>query len=266
MMPRADKFDFHAVVSQHGCAETAVKSDFRRRGKFGGDFVLYEDHPERCHAQYTVLAQDVRSEPNMSWPELLGVGRVAENVSKQLMWCRVHLELGPSVEHMVAHSTMEELSYERWAPNATRDDEQLLRLTAAGDPIEVSWDATACPATDYNLIYGSLSSVASYALSGAVGTKGEGTNRFGYAPVDGAWLDGNHANAHNRPWRTYGRLSHMVEPTPAGLFILLDENFLSLNDGNFSNSMAAGAKARWVDYVGTQHEFGAGLAFADGHT
>lgn len=95
----------------------------RAGGKFGGDFVLYEDHPERCHAQYTVLAQDVRSEPNMSWPELLGVGRVAENVSKQLMWCRVHLELGPSVEHMVAHSTMEELSYERWAPNATRDDE-----------------------------------------------------------------------------------------------------------------------------------------------
>jgi hypothetical protein len=53
-----------------------------------------------------------------------------------------------------------------------------VRLTAAGDSIQVSWDATSCPATNYNLIYGSLSNVASYALSGfvcSIGTSGSTT-------------------------------------------------------------------------------------------
>jgi len=53
-----------------------------------------------------------------------------------------------------------------------------VRLTAAGDSIQVSWDATSCPATNYNLIYGSLGSVASYALSGfacSLGTSGSTT-------------------------------------------------------------------------------------------
>lgn len=49
------------------------------------------------------------------------------------------------------------------------------RLTVAGDSLQVSWDVTSCPATDYNLIYGDLGSVASYTVSGAVcsiGTSG----------------------------------------------------------------------------------------------
>ncbi len=48
-------------------------------------------------------------------------------------------------------------------------------LTAAGDSMQVTWDATSCPATDYNLIYGGLGNVATYTLSGAVcslGTSG----------------------------------------------------------------------------------------------
>jgi len=53
-----------------------------------------------------------------------------------------------------------------------------VRLTAAGDSIQVDWDATSCPATAYNLIYGSLSNLASYALSGfacSIGTSGSAT-------------------------------------------------------------------------------------------
>jgi len=46
------------------------------------------------------------------------------------------------------------------------------RLTAGGDSIEVSWDATSCLATNYNLIYGSLSGVSTYALSGAACSMG----------------------------------------------------------------------------------------------
>ncbi len=105
----------------------------------------------------------------------------------------------------------------------------------------------------------------SYSMNCAVGTQGGGTARVGTAPVDGAWLDGYHANTHNRPWRTYGLPGHIVAPAPAGLFVFIDEQPLSLNDGNFAVSMRDGANARWVDWPGTQHEFGAGLGFADGH-
>jgi hypothetical protein len=105
----------------------------------------------------------------------------------------------------------------------------------------------------------------SYVMNGAVGTKGVGTARFGTEPVDGAWLDGIHFNRHNRPWRTYGRLSHMVEPTPSGLFVFIDEEPLNLNGGNFSLSMLPAEKTRWVDWPATFHDFGAGLGFADGH-
>lgn len=94
----------------------------------------------------------------------------------------------------------------------------------------------------------------------AVGTKQDGTTA-----VDGGWLDGFHGNFHNRPWRTYGRLADMIEPTPAGLFVLLDEAPISLNDGNFGMSMRAGEQAEWIDWPATHHDFGAGFAFADGH-
>jgi hypothetical protein len=42
------------------------------------------------------------------------------------------------------------------------------RATATGDVIDVTWDAASCPATDYNLIYGDLATVSSYAVAGAV--------------------------------------------------------------------------------------------------
>ena len=42
------------------------------------------------------------------------------------------------------------------------------RLAASGDTIEVTWDATSCPAAAYNLLYGDLGGVATYALTGAL--------------------------------------------------------------------------------------------------
>jgi len=41
------------------------------------------------------------------------------------------------------------------------------RATISGDTINVSWDAGACPATDYNLLYGDLADVATTALAGS---------------------------------------------------------------------------------------------------
>jgi prepilin-type processing-associated H-X9-DG protein len=106
-------------------------------------------------------------------------------------------------------------------------------------------------------------------MSGAVGTVCR-TFSFSSAghsgpptyPVNGPWLDGNHANMHNRPWRTYGKTSGIIDPSPARLFVLLDENVLGLNDASFAVSMAM---PKWVDFPGIAHNFGAVFAFADGH-
>ena len=52
------------------------------------------------------------------------------------------------------------------------------RLTPAGDEIEVTWDAVTCTSFDYNLIYGNLADVSTYALEGsecAIGTSGTHT-------------------------------------------------------------------------------------------
>ncbi len=95
----------------------------RSGGKFAGDWVLYEDQPGRCHAKYSVMVQDAVAEPNMTWPELLGVGRVAENVCKDLIWCRVRLVRGSPAD-VVSKTTHEELLYERWSPHQTRDDDE----------------------------------------------------------------------------------------------------------------------------------------------
>lgn len=51
-------------------------------------------------------------------------------------------------------------------------------LDAAAGSIQVNWDASSCPAPDYNLLYGDLSNVSSYALGGAscsMGTTGSHT-------------------------------------------------------------------------------------------
>jgi hypothetical protein len=77
-----------------------------------------------------------------------------------------------------------------------------LRLTSAGDAIRVSWDVTSCPATDYNLLYGDLGTVAAYALSGAacsLGTSGSydwsgvpaGSLYFVVVGTDGAGTEGS---------------------------------------------------------------------------
>lgn len=52
------------------------------------------------------------------------------------------------------------------------------RVTAAGDVVEVTWDATSCPAAGYDLIFGDLADVSFYLTGGAecaVGTSGAHT-------------------------------------------------------------------------------------------
>jgi len=59
--------------------------------------------------------------------------------------------------------------------SATTDPLRAARLTPSGDTLEITWDAISCPSVNYNLLYGDLAGVKTYALGGAecaIGTAG----------------------------------------------------------------------------------------------
>jgi type II secretory pathway pseudopilin PulG len=114
--------------------------------------------------------------------------------------------------------------------------------------------------------------VRSISMNQAVGTvcatfrasgSGHPANQPPIYAVNGPWLDNNHSHRRNLPYRTYGKTSEMAIPTPAGLWILLEESQDSLNDASFAFGMA---NEVWIDFPSTLHEFGSVFAFGDGHT
>ena len=80
-------------------------------------------------------------------------------------------------------------------------------------------------------------------------------------PVPGSWLTGNHSCSANN-WRTYGKTSDIVNPRPSELFVLMEEDPRSINDGVLAFSAGV---PEWIDYPGTLHNFAGVVAFADGH-
>ena len=60
--------------------------------------------------------------------------------------------------------------------------DSLLASRNAGGGIDLSWDASSCPAAGYDLLYGALADVASYTLAGSVCAIGA-TGSFDWATV-----------------------------------------------------------------------------------
>lgn len=104
----------------------------------------------------------------------------------------------------------------------------------------------------------------SVAASQAVGTN---PTAGGKSPVNGPWLDGNHGHRLGQTWRTYGKTSDAVDPSPSNLWVIMDEDENSINDGGLA---VVGPKSpfnyRMIDWPATYHNGAAGIAFADGHS
>ncbi len=98
-------------------------------------------------------------------------------------------------------------------------------------------------------------------MNSAVGTNPESPG--GQLPVNGPWLTGSYGgNSLNGPWFTYAKTTSILKPTPARLFVLLDENPNSINDACLGVCMVG----NWfVDCPGALHNLGCSFAFADGH-
>ena len=63
--------------------------------------------------------------------------------------------------------------------------------------------------------------------------------------------------------RIFKKVADIVDPSPAGCWVVLDENPSSINDGWFVVEMSDRV---WVDYPATYHNKAGGLSFADGHS
>ncbi len=115
----------------------------------------------------------------------------------------------------------------------------------------------------------SVPAARTFSMSQAVGTicsafdSGGGHSGAPTLSVNGPWLDNSHSNRRNNPWRTYGKVSQVIAPSPSSLWVLLDEDANSLNDAGFAVGMVS---PEWIDWPGTYHDNGCGFAFADGHS
>jgi hypothetical protein len=69
-------------------------------------------------------------------------------------------------------------------------------------------------------------------------------------------------------WRHYATSADLARPTPADLWVIIDESPDSLNDGAFAVGMSGNRPQadKWQDGPSTLHDGGCGFAFADSHS
>ncbi len=79
---------------------------------------------------------------------------------------------------------------------------------------------------------------------------------------NGPWLDGSHSHKRNAPYATFGKSSDFNRVSPSQIFLCLDENPWSINDGGLA---VIAAMPAWVDWPGSAHNNGCGFSFCDGH-
>jgi type II secretory pathway pseudopilin PulG len=128
-----------------------------------------------------------------------------------------------------------------------------------------------CPADNYiNHLTGNLN-LRSCSMNAAVGT----CNWTHYNPpnyplgaaVGEGWLSGtSYSGLQIGPWLTYGKLSSFTRPGPANMWVIIDENPYSINDGSFASSaVATPGNTYIIDYPSGLHGAAGVISFADGH-
>jgi prepilin-type processing-associated H-X9-DG protein len=80
----------------------------------------------------------------------------------------------------------------------------------------------------------------------------------------GEWLDGGSSSG---PYLIYVKESDMSRPSPANLWLFLDEHPDSINDGGFGVEMSSMSdnSCTWIDHASCLHDGACGFTFCDGH-
>ena len=160
-------------------------------------------------------------------------------------------------------------------PDLLRDQNKALLASYTAKNISIY----KCPAdkrtglyqgTDLTLLNKNVPAARTFAMNQAVGTvcpqfnSGGGHAGAPTLSVNGPWLDNTHNHRRNNPYRTFGKSSDFGgNAGPSKIWVFLDEEARSLNDGGFGFGMNT---PEWIDYPATYHNMGGGFAFADGHS
>jgi prepilin-type N-terminal cleavage/methylation domain-containing protein/prepilin-type processing-associated H-X9-DG protein len=125
-----------------------------------------------------------------------------------------------------------------------------------------------CPA-DNSTVPGEGQRVRSISMSQAVGTiwATDSTCVIANKPVTGQWLNGSDDDCQTA-WRTYGATVQMTSPSPAGLWVFMDEHPDSINDSGLAVQCANSGlhSGEFIDLPASYHNGACGVAFADGHS
>jgi prepilin-type N-terminal cleavage/methylation domain-containing protein/prepilin-type processing-associated H-X9-DG protein len=81
--------------------------------------------------------------------------------------------------------------------------------------------------------------------------------------VSGPWLTGNHNEAPQTQYATFGKTTSFKNCSPSDIFIYVDENPWSVNDGALA---VCAAIPEIIDYPTSFHNGACGFAFCDGHS
>jgi len=79
------------------------------------------------------------------------------------------------------------------------------------------------------------------------------------------WVGEGATSWNGSNYRLYQKTGDIVTPTPANLWVLIDEHESSINDGSFATAPTGSpASTSIVDYPAARHNRGCGISFADG--
>ena len=81
----------------------------------------------------------------------------------------------------------------------------------------------------------------------------------------GPWLTGSHNNCTDNQYATFGKGSDFRTIGSSSVFLTVDENEFSLNDGGLATCVNPNAPV-FIDYPGTYHNHACGFSFCDGHS
>jgi prepilin-type processing-associated H-X9-DG protein len=107
--------------------------------------------------------------------------------------------------------------------------------------------------------------VRSVSMNEAIGCNLGGTTTGEYGVI-GGWLNGS-GSSPPAPYLIYQKDSDISSPSPANLFLMLDEHPDSINDGAFAVEMntITDDSAQWIDHPSSLHDGACGFTFCDGH-
>jgi prepilin-type N-terminal cleavage/methylation domain-containing protein/prepilin-type processing-associated H-X9-DG protein len=125
-----------------------------------------------------------------------------------------------------------------------------------------------CPA-DPSCLFGATGPprVRSYSMNAAIGINMGGTTATGnWQGNVGGWLD-SPSGLTNGPYLIYPKDTDMTRPSPANLWLMMDDHPDSINDSEFKVEMdtITDSGAVWTDHASCLHNGGGGFTFCDGH-